>query len=265
MPTLIHLSDLHFGPAYLPNLGETILKEIDQLRPDAVVVSGDFTMRARHGEYAAARDYLKRITRPVLVIPGNHDQPIFDPVERLVRPFARFQQYIQNDVDSTLGVGGLFIAGLNDNHSILPGGWWSRAQREWLAAQFANAPRHAVRVVATHHQLMWEGQARPAGFWYPNRTIAFLERFGVELVLNGHTHIPAAAQTTQGIVVARAGTGTSSRTRKGSPNAYNLINVEDGRISVFVRRYDRTNHAFVAAQAFSFARRARSINPAPTP
>jgi 3',5'-cyclic AMP phosphodiesterase CpdA len=261
VPTLLHLSDLHFGPAYLPELGETILKEIDELRPDAVVISGDFTMRARYREYAAARDYVKRITRPVLVIPGNHDQPIFQPVERLLMPFGRFQQYIQKDVDSTLGVGGLFIAGLNDNHPILPGGLWSRAQRDWLVAQLAHAPPHAFKVVATHHQLMWEGKARPAGFWYPNRTLSFLERFGVELVLNGHTHIASAEQASRGIVVARAGTATSSRTRHGSANAYNLITVDDSRISVFVRRYDRNNHAFVAAQAFSFPRRPRSDSP----
>ena len=255
MPTLIHLSDLHFGPAYLSHLGDLVLKEIETLQPDAVVISGDFTMRARHNEYQAARVYLNQITRPMLTIPGNHDQPLSAPVERLTRPFARYQQHICADTDSTLAAGGLFIAGLNDNRRILPGGFWSRQQRAWLAAQMDGAPRGALRIVATHHQLMWEGKARPAGFWFPARALAFLARHGVELVLNGHTHIPSAEQPAHGIVVARAGTSTSSRTRHGNSNAYNLITIDDRQISVFVRQYSEPNDAFIAARAYTFPRR----------
>lgn len=255
MPILIHLSDLHFGPAYLSHLGETILKEIDAVNPDAVVVSGDFTMRARHNEYRAARDFLEKITRPTLAIPGNHDQPLFAPIERLVNPFGRYREYINRATDSTLSIGGLFIVGLNDNRRILPGGFWSGAQREWLAAQFASAPSGAVKVVATHHQLMWEGKARPAGFWFPSRALAFLARRGVELVLNGHTHVPSAIQSPEGIVVARSGTATSSRTRHGCGNAYNLITIDEKQISVFVRRFDEQSDGFIAAQADAFPRR----------
>lgn len=257
MPTLIHLSDLHFGPGYLSHVGQVILKEIVTLSPDAVVVSGDFTMRARHTEYQAAREYLNKIARPTLTIPGNHDQPLLAPVERLVSPFSRYQKHIHADTDVTLVTGGLFIAGLNDNRRILPGGFWSGTQREWLTAQFASAPRGAVKIVATHHQLMWEGKARPAGFWFPSRALAFLARRGVEIVLNGHTHVPSAAQSPEGIVVARAGTATSARTRHGNSNAYNLITVEEKQISVFVRQYDERNDAFVAARAYTFPRHSR--------
>lgn len=255
MPTLIHLSDLHFGPAYLSHLGQLVLKEIDTLNPDAVVISGDFTMRARDGEYQAAREYLGKISRPTLTIPGNHDQPVFSPVERLISPFARYQKYIHADTESTLAAGGLFIAGLNDNRRILPGGFWSNKQRAWLTAQLGGAPRGAVKVVVTHHQLMWEGKARPAGFWFPSRALALLARYGVELVLNGHTHVPSAVQAPEGIVVARSGTATSSRTRHGNGNAYNLITIDEKQISVFVRQYNEPNDAFIAVRACIFPRR----------
>jgi 3',5'-cyclic AMP phosphodiesterase CpdA len=211
-------------------------------------------MRARHKEYRAAREFLEKIARPTLSIPGNHDQPLFAPVERLIDPFARYREYINHATDSTLSVGGLFIVGLNDNRRILPGGFWSGAQREWLAAQLDRAPSGAVKVVATHHQLMWEGKARPAGFWFPARALAFLARRGVELVLNGHTHVPSAIQSPEGIVVARAGTATSSRTRHGCDNAYNLITIDEKQISVFVRRFDEQSDGFIAAQANTFPR-----------
>jgi 3',5'-cyclic AMP phosphodiesterase CpdA len=255
MPTLIHLSDLHFGPGYLSQLGEWVLTEIEALNPDAVIISGDFTMRARHAEYLAAREWLGRLKRPTLTIPGNHDQPLFAPIERLVSPFARYQKYICAETDAALQANGLFVVGLNDNRRMLPGGFWSSAQRKWLAAQLDGAPRGALRVVTTHHQLMWEGEMRPAGFWFPSRTLAFLAQHGVELVLNGHTHIPFAAQSPEGIIVARAGTATSSRTRRGSGNTYNLIVIEDKQVSVFVRQYDERSDAFSAAQAFAFPRR----------
>lgn len=58
MPTLIHISDLHFGPHHHAHLDEIILKEIAMLNPDVVITSGDFTMRARHREFEQARDFL---------------------------------------------------------------------------------------------------------------------------------------------------------------------------------------------------------------
>jgi 3',5'-cyclic AMP phosphodiesterase CpdA len=258
MPILIHLSDLHFGPAYVPHLGEIVLKDIAALNPDAVIISGDFTLRARHREFQAAREFLTRISQPTLVVPGNHDQPLFQPMERLTQPLARYRAYIHNDIDSTLAASGWFIVGLNDNRPILPGGFWSREQRAWLAQHLTNAPRAAVKVVVTHHQLVWGGKWRPAGFWYPSRALEFLARDGVELALNGHTHVPAAEQTREGVVVARAGTATSSRTRDGQGNSYNLITLDEKQICVFVRRYDARADAFIAVRAFSFARARRS-------
>ncbi len=257
MPTLIHLSDLHFGPGFSSHLGDLILKEIETLNPDAVVVSGDFTMRARLREYQAAREYLSQIARPTLTIPGNHDQPVSAPFERLFTPFARYQKYIRAETNSTLAAGGLFIVGLNDNGRILPGGFWASQQRAGLAAQLDGAPRGAVKIVVTHHHLMWEGKMRPAGFWYPSRALGVLAAHGAELVLNGHTHVPAAAQSPEGIVIARAGTATSGRTRHGNSNAYNLITIDERQISIFVRQYNAQNDAFIAARATAFSRRAR--------
>jgi 3',5'-cyclic AMP phosphodiesterase CpdA len=257
MPTLIHLSDPHFGPSHNSHLDEIVLNEITMLNPEVVILSGDFTMRARYNEYAQAREFLNRIPKPTLAIPGNHDQPIFNPIERLTRQYARYQKYIRAEIDSLLAINGLFVLGLNDNHPILPGGFWSRAQRRWIERQLTDAPRDAVKVVVTHHPLSWEGKWHPAGFWYPTRALEFLARGGVELVLNGHTHVPGVAQTPQGIVVARAGTAASGRTRNGSSNSYNLIKIDESEISVFVRHYDERADAFVTARAFTFPRRVR--------
>jgi 3',5'-cyclic AMP phosphodiesterase CpdA len=255
MPSLVHLSDLHFGPAFAPHLGELILREIAELKPDVVVISGDFTMRARHIEYEQARAFIEKIQSPLLTIPGNHDQPLLPPIERLLRPMARYAHYIHNGVDATLDAGGWFVAGLNDNRPILPGGFWSRQQRAWLTNALANAPCDAIKVVTTHHQLDWGGKWKPAGVWQPEKTVQFLAERGVELVLNGHTHVPSAIQTERGVVIARAGTATSNRTRHGNTNSYNLITHDANEICVFVRRYNASADAFASERAFTFARK----------
>ena len=254
MSTLLHLSDLHFGPCYVPHLGERVMNDIETLNPDVVVISGDLTYRARDKEFIAAREWLARITKPYLTIPGNHDQTIFNPLARLIAPVARYQKHINGSQDISLEANGFFIVGLNDNRPILPGGFWSRAQRGWLQRQLASAPHGAARVIATHHQLMWEGKYKPAGFWYPSRAFEMLAKCGVELVLNGHTHVPSAEQTPEGIVVSRASTATCTRTRRGEGNSYNLIAFDKNEISVTIRRYDERVDKFLAAKAFTFKR-----------
>ncbi len=257
MSIIIHLSDLHFGPSYLPALGEAVLEDINTIIPDIVVVSGDLGLRARDSEFQRAREFLERVAKPTLAIPGNHDQVVFNIIERLVSPLARYRRHSSIwGVDLSLESSIYFAVGLNDNRPILPGGFWSRAQREWIERECARAPRGVARVLATHHQLEWNGW-KPAGFWYPTLALEFLARCGVELVLNGHTHVPNAIQTSQGIVIARASTATCTRTQHGEGNSYNLITFDQKEISVCIRRYDTRAERFIAAQAFTFPRRPR--------
>lgn len=255
MTSFIHLSDLHFGPRFIPHLGQVILKEISELNPDAVIISGDFTLRARYSEYETARDFVKQIQRPVLTIPGNHDQPLFAPFERLITPYRRYQKYICSTLDATLSVPGLFVVGLSDCQPILPGGFWSSAQRIWIQQQLASAPREATKVIASHHQFLWGDKWRPAGFWYPSRALEWLARQGVELMLNGHTHVPTAEETPQGVIVARAGTATSDRIRHGWGNAYNVIDIEPRSISVSVRQFSEQADKYLESKTYTFPRR----------
>jgi len=234
-----------------------VLEEIKTIDPDVVVISGDLTFRARDKEFAAARSFLDRIPKPFLTIPGNHDQTIFNPLTRLIAPVRRYEKQICHSQDMSLEAKGFFIVGVNDNRPILPGGFWSGAQRKYIQREFARSTPGSVRVIATHHQMMWEGKYKPAGFWYPSRAFEMLAKCGVELVLNGHTHIPNAVQTREGIVVSRASTATCTRTRHGEGNSYNLITFDKEKISVTMRRYDERADEFIAAQVFSFPRRAR--------
>src|SRR3954463_9092729 len=84
MRRLAHLSDLHFGRVD-PAAVEGLVRSPEAARPDLIVVSGDFTQSARTGEFRAARAFLDRLPAPTFAVPGNHDLPQWDPVERLRR------------------------------------------------------------------------------------------------------------------------------------------------------------------------------------
>src|SRR5580765_7336573 len=73
--TIAQISDLHCGgPYFIPNLLERAISEINELKPDVVICSGDLTTFGFKEEYAQAKSYLDRIEcESVVVIPGNHD------------------------------------------------------------------------------------------------------------------------------------------------------------------------------------------------
>jgi 3',5'-cyclic AMP phosphodiesterase CpdA len=261
MPVLFHLSDLHFGPKLVEHLADLILRDILAERPDLVVVSGDWTLRGRVSEYEQARAFLQKLPKPVFTIPGNHDQPLHwgGLYDRLTQPWARYEEYIQPETDSVLHAPGLFVIGLNDNHRLLPGGIWSTSQRRWMERELKAAPTSACKILVMHHQLLWEGKWRPAGHWFPTRTLNRLSVLGVELILNGHTHISLARKTPQGIVIAQSGTAMSIRTRHGQGNSYNRIEVEDERIAVDIRTYEASADRFITSMRSGFSRRRRVV------
>jgi len=91
MARLIHLSDLHFG-AHDPKLVEAVEQRVHEEKPDLVVVSGDFTQRARTEQFEAACQFLERLRdagHEVLGVPGNHDVPLYDVLRRFLSPLTR--------------------------------------------------------------------------------------------------------------------------------------------------------------------------------
>ncbi len=259
MPVLFHLSDLHFGPAFNEHLAELILQDLESEHPDLVIVSGDWTMRGRVTEYEQARAYLQKLPKPVLTIPGNHDQPLHwaGLFERLVSPWSRYRQFIHTETDVVYQAPGLFVVGLNDNHNIIPGGIWSAAQRRWMEKELSAAPASSFKILVMHHHLLWNGAWRPAGQWFPTRTLNRLASFVVELVLNGHTHIPLVRATPQGIVIAQSGTTMSGRTRQGHGNTYNRITVDAAQMQIDTYAYDEPLDRFVVRAHAAFPRKTR--------
>ena len=120
MPRLIHLSDLHFG-AHDPVLVTAVEKRLDEEAPDLVVISGDFTQRARIEQFEEAGAFLLRIRdagHEVLAVPGNHDVPLYDVLRRFLSPLTRYKRYIDDSLCPFIALPGAAVLGINTARSL---------------------------------------------------------------------------------------------------------------------------------------------------
>src|SRR5438270_804255 len=117
MRTLVHLSDLHFGRID-PAVVDALAVAVSTLRPHLVAISGDLTQRAREREYRAAREFLDRLPRPQIVVPGNHDVPLHNVVQRFFGPLTLYRRYISNDLEPFFIDDEIAVAGVNTARSL---------------------------------------------------------------------------------------------------------------------------------------------------
>lgn len=255
--TILHLSDLHFG-----RIDQALVHGLVQfaatLKPDLVAISGDLTQRARRREFEAARSFLDRLPGARIVVPGNHDVPLYDVLTRFLAPLGRFRRFISEDEMPLYDGGDVAVVGITSARSFtVRGGRLPRSRVSQLAAALARVRPDAVRVLVSHHPVDFAaargfGGSRPGHVALPEAA-----NLGIEIVLSGHLHTPGADAGSIMIEGARrhlllitAGTATSVRRRGGEPNSFNVIRI--ARPDVVVERHDWSGTAFRTARAVTF-------------
>lgn len=257
MRRLIHLSDLHFGALRSETL-EPLLVLIRELNPSTVVVSGDLTQRATRGQFEKARAFLGRIAcARQVVVPGNHDVPLWNPWQRFFSPRARFDAYITSDVFPTLVDDELMVVGINTARSFTrKNGRVNATQLTEVVRRFRSAPARALRVLTCHHPFVVpEGISAKERAGRSDLALAALVEHEVDLLLTGHRHIPWVSPLGTDLPTIHAGTTTSSRTR-GVANSFNDIIVEHDHVSVrrFCWRQERLRFELAPEEAREFSR-----------
>lgn len=258
MRRLLHLSDIHFGRARRELVGP-LIETVNRLAPDLVVISGDFTQRARHAQFARARDFIDALGPPVLGVPGNHDVQLYNLFNRFFRPWNRYRRYIDADLSPVWRDGAMTVVGVNTaNPYVWQSGRITARMTRRICETFDAGRGSRIRAVVLHHPL----QQLPEDTKKPTRGAAEAMRAlcacGVDLVLSGHLHtwrVAKFARRTEGreAIQIFAGTGLSNRLR-GEENDFNLLTFPDAdtiRIERHVAGAGTTAFTPAARRAFS--------------
>lgn len=249
---VLHLSDTHFGRPHRPAAAAAALRLARREEPAAVVVSGDLTQRAKAAEFRAARAFLASFAPvPVVVVPGNHDVPLYRFWERLAAPWAKYRACAGAgpapgggrldgvlDVDAPDGSPGARFVALNSAapRTAIVNGRLTRAQLRFADRAFAETPGDACRVLVVHHNLLPAMPGGPPAMRGARRVLDRLSRWRADLVLCGHVHRSWLADGggEPGIPLVHAGTASSSRGRppEEGRNSLNLVRIRASRIEV---------------------------------
>jgi 3',5'-cyclic AMP phosphodiesterase CpdA len=238
--TIAHVSDLHFGKDD-PRIVKGLLRALEEAKPDAIVVSGDLTQRAKKRQFRAAKAFLDEMPPvPRVVVPGNHDVSTTNLFERVMRPLRRYRRFIEHDLAPFWSDEEVAIAGVNTVRLMsTKDGRINRAQVECVCARFAELEGKQVRIVVTHQPL--DVPAEDTRHPVVTRAGMAMERFagcGVDLFLSGHLHVGLTLSSSvrypiagYSAVVVHAGTAVSTRTRKEA-NGWNCLRISAGEIEV---------------------------------
>lgn len=252
MLTLLHVSDLHFGPPYVPRVGAALLAASRRLQADVIVASGDFTQRAKRSQYQQARAFLDRLADvPIVVTPGNHDVPLYRIAERIFSPYRWYREYISTDLDTVLRREDAVIVALNSTSPLraITNGRISRAQLEYCRRAFRDAPPRAARIVVAHHHFApAPDYERAAVMPHGKRALDAFTALDIDLILGGHLHrayignsldVYPGMDRERGITIVECGTTTSrrGRAREREKNSFNVVRIGADTVRVTHHMY----------------------------
>jgi len=262
MARLIHLSDLHFG-AHDPRLVEAVAVRVDEEKPDLVVVSGDFTQRARTEQFREACAFLERLREAghdVLAVPGNHDVPLYDVLRRFLSPLTRYKRFIDDELCPFHEIPGATVLGINTARSLtFKDGRISEEQVEFIRENFERSDRNSVRILVTHHPLfalpVGEGPELGKAIGRQELALDAIADAGVDMLLAGHNHRASShsarelATRAGPALVVQAGTATSTRVRD-EEQSFNRIDIEGGSVKLTVHAWGGSSFVPSASQRY---------------
>ena len=261
---IAHISDIHFGRIAHPAIVESLVSEINNSQVDLVVLSGDLTQRAFPHQYRDAAQMLASFDAPWIAIPGNHDVfPWWRTFSRIFDPLRRYRRMITSDLSPRFTRDGLAVLGINSAFGrTIKGGRIDGSQREAMRTFFGDQPESTFRVLTVHHHLTAldalgdHDIAREA-----EATLDCAADMNVDLVLCGHLHVSHVAHiqarpSGHPLVIASAGTATSSRGRKPDKktNFYNQINVNERQFEIIEHQFNSEILSFEQRRTTKFDR-----------
>jgi 3',5'-cyclic AMP phosphodiesterase CpdA len=255
---IAHLSDIHFG-AHDPQIVAATEDWLRNKQPDLVIISGDLTQRAKVEQFREASAYLNRLRAagfPILVVPGNHDVPLYDVLTRFAAPLDRYKRFIDDDLCPWFENDEVAVLGINTARSLtIKDGRINHDQIGLVRERFAAVTPSKTRILVTHHPLfampIGEGGELSEAVGRHRDAVEAVAEAGVHLALAGHFHRTYAeaalkmVETAGGVLVMQAGTATSTRLRNNELQSFNWIHA---------RRFDEVELQVIAWDGAQFKR-----------
>lgn len=249
---LLHLSDLHFGTERLECI-RAIQKFCIEQQPEVVVVSGDLTQRAKFREFLACKQFLESLQTPYFVVPGNHDIPLYHLWKRAFQPFGLYQLFF-GSLENTFATQHFYLIGMNSiRRRYHTRGSISLAQIQKVDQQLMQAPANKLKIIVSHQPFYTDNENHHLKDCPALGQFAIREwgQHQLYALLHGHLHLVAVYDLNQEFALnlqhpvyeVHAGTATSKRLHKNTPNSFNVIR-NDGSFQHYF--FDEQQQDFIA-------------------
>ena len=263
MRNIVHLSDLHFG-ACDATLLAPLLRRVRQLEPHLVVVSGDLTQRARAAQFREARQYLDQLPSPQIVVPGNHDIPLYNVFQRFFSPLDKYRRYINPDLEPAYIDDEIAVVGVNTARSLtFKRGRINEEQVQRVHAILDPIDERVTKIIVTHHPFdLPDSQSERDIVKRADMAMQMFADGGADILLAGHIHVTHTGDTSArykiegfAALVVQAGTAISTRHR-GETNSFNFLCVESDavRVDQYGWNPERQDYTVVNSETFDYTR-----------
>ena len=254
MRTIVHLSDLHFGRVD-PRIVVPLIAAVKATAPDLVAISGDFTQRARPRQFAEARAFLDALPFRQLVVPGNHDVPLYNVGARLLAPFTLYRRYIADELEPAFVDDEIAVMGLNTARAFVTkgGGRLDSVQVLRAVERLRGLSPNIIKIIVTHHPFDVPAGVSPDHLvGRAAMAMGHLGAVGADMFLAGHIHVSHVGHTTEryrieghSALVVQA--GTMSTRGRGELNTFNVLKVERPHVSVERHSWEPGRDAFATS------------------
>ena len=221
---IVQLSDIHVGSQFREEIFEKVIDEVNALKPDTVVITGDLTNEGLIGEYEKCKDLVSKLNvDKVIAISGNHDyRNTGYLVFKKYFPFQTINELSDDVVLVTLGTS------RPDRNE----GEVGYRQTLWLERTMKKY-EDKTTILAMHHHLIGipdTGSERVTILDAGDVLRTILDT-NVDLVLCGHKHRPWIWRFNN-LSIVNAGATSSERMRGLFENTYNIVNVDKNKLQI---------------------------------
>ena len=239
MTLIAHISDLHISKtAFDEEAFMNAVAEINELQPDMIVLTGDLTDNGYYVEYEQAAKYLEMFEAPLFAVPGNHDARNLG--------YQTFEELIGEKSWKLTMDGNFTVIGIDSSSPDEDKGHVGTPQHMWLEHQLDECViNENFSIVALHHHIVsipQTGRERNV-LSDAGDILKTLTTHEVDLIVSGHKHVPNIWKINNTVIV-NAGSLCSIKLRGKNKNSYNVYNITDDEIEIFLHQVNDERFLF---------------------